>query len=151
MPVPGWRTSVIVVGANAEKVTVAVCATVTVSVVSVAVKTEEPAVEDFAVKAATPDALVVEELVESVSVAPRLETRVTDLPASGLPPISLSVTAIVEVARPLFATMMGEATTDELPALATAADGSTSRPLGLNPPDGKVKARTLSTMVSSGR
>ena len=69
--------------ALAPKVTVAVCVMVTLS--PVAVKTGEPAVKEVTVKVTTPDALETPEAAEIVSVAPRLDTSDTVLPATRLP------------------------------------------------------------------
>lgn len=65
---------------------------------------EDPAVDDFTVKVATPDALVVPLTVVMVSVAPRLEESETDFPETGLLLASLRVTVIVEVAELLAVT-----------------------------------------------
>ena len=70
---------------------------VTVSVVSVAVKTAGPAVIDFTVNVTTPKALELPEAAEMVSVTPRLEESATVLPETGLPLASFNVTVTVEV------------------------------------------------------
>jgi hypothetical protein len=105
------------------KVTVAVCVIVTLSVVSVAVKTGEPAVVDFAVKVTTPEELELPEAAEIVSAAPRLEASVTVLPETGLPLASFSVTVIVEVVAPSAATVFGVA--DTVDCAAVTAPGFT--------------------------
>ena len=68
------------VGTPAVNVTVAVWVMVMASVESVAVKTGAPATVDFTVKVATPEEFEVPETVVIVSVAPRIEERVTVLP-----------------------------------------------------------------------
>ena len=60
--------------------TVAVWVIVMVSVESVAVKTGAPAVVDLTVKVTTPEPSEAPEAAEMVSVAPRLEDRVTVFP-----------------------------------------------------------------------
>ena len=85
--------------------------TVTVSVVSVAVKTGAPVVVDVTVKVTTPEPSEAPEAAEIVSVAPRLEARVTVLPETGLELASLSVTVIVEVVLPSATTEAGLALT----------------------------------------
>ena len=59
------------------------------SVESVAVKTGAPAVVDVTVKVTTPEPLDAPEAAEIVSVAPRLEARVTVLPETGFSSTSL--------------------------------------------------------------
>ena len=103
-----------------ENVTVAVWATTTLSVVSVAVKTGVPAVEDFTVKVTTPAEVETPEAAEIVSVAPRLEASVTVLLATALLLASFRVTVMVDVATPSFATVAGLAATVELAAEAAA-------------------------------
>ena len=102
----------------AVKVTEAVWATTTESVVTVAVKTGEPGVVDFTVKVTTPEASEVPEAAEIVSLAPRLEARDTVLEATGVPPPSLRVTVMVEVVAPSAGTEPGVAATVELALLA---------------------------------
>ena len=71
------------------------------SVVSVAVKTAAPTVEDFTVKVTTPLALEVPGLPAMVSTPEaRSETSVTVLPATGVPPAFFKVTVIVEKSKP---------------------------------------------------
>ena len=65
------------------------------------VKLGSPVVDDLIVKVATPDASVVAGDVTIVSVAPRLEVKVTDFPDSATPDEFLIVTEIVEVDEPL--------------------------------------------------
>lgn len=101
-----------------RKVTVAVCVTVTLSVVSVAVKTGEPAVEDFTVNVTTPEPLETPEAAEIVSVAPRLEASVTVLPGTAALVASFRVTVIVDSVAPSLATVVGLATTVEVAASA---------------------------------
>jgi len=95
------------------KVTVAVEGEITrsPSVTSVAVKTEEPAVEDFTMKVTTPETLESPEAADIVSSAGRLEARVTVLPGSGLLAASRNVTVMVEVVTPSLATDVGLAAT----------------------------------------
>lgn len=100
------------------KVTVAVCVTITPSVVSVAVKTGAPAVDDFTVKVTTPEASLAPEASEIVSVAPRLDTSVTVLFVTALLLPSFKVTVIVERVVPSASTEVGSATTVEAAALA---------------------------------
>ena len=73
---------------------------VTESVVSVAVKTGTPVVDESTVKVATPKAFEVPETTEMVSVAPREEARETDFPETRLPEMSLSVQVTVTVLTP---------------------------------------------------
>lgn len=101
-----------------RKVTVAVCVTVTLSVVSVAVKTGEPAVEDFTVNVTTPEPLETPEAAEIVSAAPRLDASVTVLPGTAALVASFSVTVTVDSVTPSLATVVGLATTVELAASA---------------------------------
>jgi hypothetical protein len=72
---------------------------------------ELPAVVDFTVKVATPEALVVPETVVIVSLAPRLEARVTVLPETGFEVESFKVTVTVEVVVPSAVTEVGLALT----------------------------------------
>ena len=95
--------------------------TVTVSVVSVAVKTGAPAVVDLTVKVTTPEPSEAPEAAEIVSVAPRLEARVTVFPATGLELASLSVTVIVEVVLPSATTEAGLALTVDWAAVGVPA------------------------------
>jgi hypothetical protein len=82
------------------KRTEAVAVRTTPSVVSVAVKTAFPFVEDLTVKVTTPAPLEGPEAAEIVSVAPRLELNVTVFPAIAVPIPSFSVTVIVAVVDP---------------------------------------------------
>jgi hypothetical protein len=107
-------------GAPTAKFTVAVCATTTLSVVSVAVKTAESTVVDFAVKVTTPFVPEVPEAGKIVSVAPRLEASVTVLPETGRLLESFKVTVMVAVLIPSLATVIGMAATVELVALGIA-------------------------------
>ena len=84
---------------------------VIVSVVSVAVKTGAPVVLDLTVKVTTPEPSEAPEAAEIVSVAPRLEARVTVLPETGFEFASLRVTVTVEVVLPSARTEVGLATT----------------------------------------
>jgi hypothetical protein len=102
----------------AVKLTVAVWLTVTVSVTSVAVNTGVPTVVDFTVKVTTPDTLEVPEAAEIVSVAPRLDASVTDLPGMGALLPSRKVTVRVEVLTPSARCDVGEAVTVEVAAFA---------------------------------
>lgn len=106
----GWMVKTSEAGAPGVKVTVAVWVMVMLSVVSVAVKTGAPVTVDFTVNEATPEALVVPETVVMVSVAPRLEAKVTVFPATGLEAASLRVTVMVDVVAPSAVTEVGLAT-----------------------------------------
>ena len=97
------------------KVTAAVCVSATPS--PVAVKTEEPAVEDFTVKEIIPRLLDWPEVGEMVSDVPRLEASATALPGTGLPSGLLSVTLTVQVAVPLAVTELDAGVTVELTIL----------------------------------
>jgi hypothetical protein len=91
---------------------------IVVSVVSVAVKTSAPAVVDFTVNVATPEASVIPETVVIVGVpGPDVLASVTLLPETGLLFTSFKVTVIVEVAEPSATTDVGNATTVDVPAL----------------------------------
>jgi len=103
------------------KVTVAVCVTVTLSVVSVAVKEGVPVVEDFTVKVTPPELLDAPEAAETVSVALRLDASVTVLPETGLLLASLRVTVMVEVVDPSAGTADGEGVTVDCAALTVPA------------------------------
>jgi hypothetical protein len=81
------------------------------SVVSVAVKVDEPEVVDLTVKVATPEAFVVPETVVTISVAPRLELRVTTFPGTIFEFESFKVTVTVEVVLPLAVIELGLALT----------------------------------------
>jgi hypothetical protein len=69
------------------------------------------------VNVTTPFASDGPEAAEIVSLAPRLEARVTVLPATGLLAAFFKVTVMVEVVTPSAATEVGEAVTVELAAL----------------------------------
>ena len=98
------------------KFTLAVCVmTRLLSVTSVAVNVSVPTVLDFTLKVTTPLALLVLLLV--VIVALPLPAKETSLPATGLLPVSLRVTVMVEVEVPSAGTATGEADTVELVAL----------------------------------
>jgi hypothetical protein len=84
------------------------------SVVLVAVKVAVPVVDDLTVKVAIPLALVVPKTVVMVSVAPRLEVRVTTLLGTAAETRSLKVTVTVEVFTPLAETLVGDALTVEV-------------------------------------
>lgn len=103
------------------KVTVAVWVTVTLSVVSVAVKVGVPVVEDFTVKVTTPELLDAPEVAETVSVGPRLDASVTVLPATGLLLASFRVTAMVEVVEPSAGMEDGEGDTVDCASLTAPA------------------------------
>jgi len=113
--------------ASDAKVTVAVCVIVTLSVVSVAVKTGEPTVEDFTVKVTTPERLEDPEAGVIVSVASRLEASETVLPGTATLAASFKVTVTVDVVTPSFATFAGLAVTVEVPASAVIADVTSCR------------------------
>jgi hypothetical protein len=97
--------------APAVNVIEAVWLTVILSVESVAVRVGVPEMLDFTVKVATPEALVVADEGEIVSVPARLELRLTTLPAMALPVPSFKVTNTVEVELPLAVTEVGLALT----------------------------------------
>jgi hypothetical protein len=102
------------------KVTVAVCAIVTLSLVSVAVYVTASAFVSVTVKVATPSAPVVPATVVIVE-CPVLWLRVTVLPLTGLLFASRSVTVIVDVAVPSATTDVGFATTVDVAADAVPA------------------------------
>ena len=77
-------------------------------------RTAFPTVDDERVKTTCPFVSLTELEVESVSVPPRLEERVTDFPETGFELPSTKVTVIVEVAKPSPDTRVGDATTVEL-------------------------------------
>ena len=87
------------------------------SVESAAVKTGAPVVLDLTVKVTTPEPSEAPEAAEIVSVAPRLEARVTVFPVIGFELASLSVTVIVEVVLPSAVIEVGLATTVETAGL----------------------------------
>ena len=91
------------------------------SVVSVAVNTDEPTVDDLTVKVTTPKELEAPEAAEIVSVAPRLDARVTVFPETGFPFTSFRVTVMVEVAVPFATTEVGEAATVDCAAVTGPA------------------------------
>jgi hypothetical protein len=97
-------------------VTTAVCVTVIVSVVSVAVTVLVPAVAERMVPVVCPLAFVTAAGWTMVSVAPRDDAKLTVLPLTGLLLVSRSVTVIVEVATPSAVTVVGLATTVEVVA-----------------------------------
>ncbi len=113
----GGDVGVGAIGGTAVKVTVAVWASMMLSVVSVAVKVERPGVLELTVKVATPDELVVPEAGLMVSTLPRLEVKLTFLPATALPLKSFRVTVIVAVLLPFAGTEVGEAVTVEFAGL----------------------------------
>jgi hypothetical protein len=126
--VVGLATTVEVVAETAPmaNVTDAVCVSVMVSVVSVAVSVLGPAVVDRTVPVVWPAASVAAAGCPMVSVAPREEANVTVLPLTGLPLASRRVTVIVEVATPSAATVPGAAVTvdtvaDTAPAVNVTA------------------------------
>jgi len=96
----------------AVNVTVAVCVIVTLSVVSVAVKTSAPAVVDFTVNVTTPAASLGPDAALIVGVpGPLVFARVTVFSATGFPFASFSVTVIVDCATPSDSTAVGDAVT----------------------------------------
>jgi hypothetical protein len=97
-------------------VTLAVCVTVMLSVVSVAVSVLVPAVVERTVPVVCPAALVGAAGCPIVSVAPREEVNVTLLPATGLLLPSRSVIVSVAVAVPSAVTVVGLALTVEVVA-----------------------------------
>jgi hypothetical protein len=107
----------------AVKVTVAVCVTVTESVVSVAVKTSAAAVVDFTVNVTTPEASLAPEAALMVGVPePEVLARVTVLPDTGLLFTSCKVTVTVEVVEPSAVTEVGEAETVDWAAVTAPAE-----------------------------
>jgi hypothetical protein len=98
------------VTAPAVKVTEAVCVTVSVSVLSVAVKVALPAAVPLVVKVATPLPFVVPETVTIVLDTP-VDARVTVFPETGLEFASFNVTEIVDVVVPSAVIEVGLATT----------------------------------------
>jgi hypothetical protein len=68
----------------------------------------DPAVVDFTVKVAIPEAFVVPEIVVMVSVAPRLELRETAFPETTFPFTSFKVTVTVDVVVPSAVIEVGE-------------------------------------------
>ena len=108
--------------APAVNVTDAVCVTVIVSVVSVAVTVLVPAVADRIVPVVCPFASVTIAGCVSVSAAPRDDVRLTVFPLTRLLFASRKVTVIVEVAIPSAATVAGlvvtvDAVADTAPAV----------------------------------
>jgi hypothetical protein len=91
------------------------------SVVSVAVKVDEPEVVDLTVKVATPEAFVVPETVVTVSVAPRLELRVTVFPETTFEFTSFKVTVMVDVVVPSAVIEVGLALTVDCAAVGVPA------------------------------
>jgi hypothetical protein len=84
----------------------------------VAVKTSSPAVVDFTVNVASPEALVVPETVVIVGdPGPEVLASVTVLPETPLPYWSFKVMVIREVVDPSAATDSGHAATVDIPAL----------------------------------
>jgi hypothetical protein len=94
-------------------VTAAVCVSVRVSVVSVAVIVLAPAVLDRIAPVAWPAALVAAAGWVMVSTAPRDEASVTVFPPIGFPLASSNVTVIVDAATPSAVTVAGLALTVE--------------------------------------
>jgi len=103
-------------------VTVAVWVIVTLSVVSVAVKTSSPAIVDFTVNVTTPDASLGPEAALIVGApGPLVFARLTVFPATGLPFASFSVTVIAEVVVPSATTEVGNAVAVDWLALTAPA------------------------------
>ena len=102
--------------APAVNATDAVCVTVMLSVVSVAVSVLVPAVVDLTVPVVCPAALVGAAGWVTVSRAPREDVRVTVLPLTGLLLASHKVTVMVEVATPSPVTVAGLAVTVDVVA-----------------------------------
>jgi len=91
-------------------VTVAVCVIVTLSVVSVAVKTSAPAVVDFTVNVTTPEASLGPDAGLIVGVpGPLVFAKVTVFPGTVFPFASFSVTVMVDVVEPSATTEVGDA------------------------------------------
>jgi hypothetical protein len=91
--------------ATAVKVTVAVVLIVMLSDGTTAVKVALPALEDLTVKVAVPVASVIDEDGDIESVEVRDEFRVTDLPGTTCPFLSLSVTVMVDEDAPSATTL----------------------------------------------
>jgi len=99
-------------------VTVAVCVIVTLSIVSVAVKTSAPAVVDVTVNVTTPDASLGPDAALIVGIpGPDVFANVTVFPGTGLPFASFNVTVIVDCATPSANTEVGAAVTVDCAAL----------------------------------
>jgi hypothetical protein len=121
----GLGEAVRVLVVAAVKVTVAVCVTVTESVVSVAVKTSAAAVVDFTVNVTTPAASLAPEAALMVGVPePEVFARVTVLPDTGLLFTSFKVTVTVEVVAPSAVTEVGEADTADWAAVTAPAENT---------------------------
>ena len=97
--------------APAVKVIVAVC--VMVTLLATAVMIALPDTNDLTVAINCPEAFVVPEAGVKVSVAPRLDDKVTLAPFTKLLFASRTVTVIVLIAAPLATTLVGAATTVE--------------------------------------
>ena len=112
-------------GVNATE---AVCVTATTSVTSAAEYVDVPDVVDVTENVTTPDALEGPDAAEIVSVAPRLEERVTVLPATGVELASLSVTVTMDIVEPSATTAAGEDAMREVDPLASRGGGGASDP-----------------------
>jgi hypothetical protein len=117
--------------APAVKVTVGVAViTREDSEVSVAVNTSAPAVVDLTVKVTTPAALEDPEAgVMFGNPGPDVLASVTVFAETALPNTSFKVTVIVEVAVLSATTVVGEATTVDVPAFTTAATTGVKAPV----------------------
>jgi hypothetical protein len=78
-----------------------------------------PVFEEATEKVAIPREFVVTEEGEIVSIAPRLELRVTNFPASGFPKVSFKVTLTDAEAFPSAIGLLGEVTTEDRLVLRT--------------------------------
>ncbi len=117
---PGFAVKVNVPdGTPGVKVTVAVSVTLIVPFTT-ALIVDVPTIVDRTVPVICPLAFVVPEGCTIVSVAPRLDDKVTDAPGTGLLFASRTVTVIVEIV-PSATTLAGEASTIEVEALTGPA------------------------------
>ena len=99
--------------------------TVTLSVVSTAVKASAPAVVDFTVNVTTPEASLAPEAALIVGVpGPEVLASVTVLPETGLLLASFNVTVIVEVVAPSAVTEAGAAATVDCAAVTAPAENT---------------------------
>ena len=92
------------------------------SVVSVAVRVDDPATEELTVKVTTPDEVEVPDATDTLSLPPRLETRVTVLPDTGFDCASMRVTVKVESVDPFAGTVLELATKVETLALTAPGE-----------------------------
>jgi hypothetical protein len=131
------------------KLTEAVWVSVIKSVVSEAVKTEDPAVEDLTVKIARPELSVVAEAGEIESAAPRFDVKITVFPAIGLPFASTRVNTRVLTDDPLAVTVVGEASRVDRPALGGRGRNVTEAVWGIETPEVVSVAEKLAVPIVS--